>query len=70
MKSVYLASHTNSTIFTRCCDVAILDDQVLCPGCREEVYPGLDATNHQRRTARWEMAYGPTRRQLAARNRQ
>jgi hypothetical protein len=64
MNSVYLASPTNSTIFTRCCSVAINDDQALCPRCREEVYPGKDATTHQRSVARWNMAYGPHRQHL------
>jgi hypothetical protein len=66
MKSVFLCSPTNSTMFTSCCEVAICDDQSLCPRCREEVYPGQEATNHQRHVKRWDMAYGPTRRRLAA----
>lgn len=70
MKSVFLCSPTNSQMFTRCCEVAICDDQAFCPRCREEVYPGQEATNHQRRTKRWEMAFGPTRRALQSRAQQ
>lgn len=65
MKSVFLCSPTNSTLFTRCCEVAICDHQAYCPSCREEVHPGADATDHQRRVARWNMAFGPTRRSMA-----
>lgn len=67
MQRVFLCSPTNSTMFTSCCHTAICDDQALCPRCGEEVYPGKDATTHQRRLSRWEMAYGPTRRALAVR---
>lgn len=66
MKSVYLCSPTNSTTFTRCCDVAICDDQSFCPRCKEEVHPGQEATNHQCHVARWNMAFGQTRRAMAA----
>lgn len=66
MKSVFLASTTNSTIFTRCCSVAICDNQSFCPRCKEEVYPGQEGSDHQRSMARWEMAYGPTRRARGA----
>lgn len=68
MASVFLCSPTNSTMFTTCCEVAICDDQSFCPLCKEEVFPGPDNTNHQRRTMRWERAYGPTRRANAARD--
>lgn len=65
MNTVYLANGHNSTIFTRCCEVAILDTQTDCPSCGEEVYPGNDATSpHQRGRLRWEQAYGPTRRAM------
>jgi hypothetical protein len=66
MKSVYLSSSTNSTMFTRCCNVAICDDQAFCPGCKSEVHPGEEATSHQRHVSRWNMAYGPTRQAIAA----
>ena len=36
---VHLSSHTNSTLFTDCCDVAICDDQSVCPHCKKEVEP-------------------------------
>lgn len=62
MKSVFLCSPTNSTMFTTCCEVAICDYESHCPSCGEEVYPGVDATEHERRVKRWEEAYGPHRR--------
>lgn len=37
MASVRYCSHTNSTLFTTCCGIAICDDQSKCPGCGEEV---------------------------------
>lgn len=67
MKRVFLCSPTNSTMFTRCCETAICDDQSFCPKCRQEVYPGEGHTDHQRAMMRWEMAYGPTRRLEQAR---
>lgn len=68
MNRVFLCSPTNSTMFTSCCQVAILDDEALCPHCKAEVYPGKDASTNQRRNSRWEMAYGPTRRELQRRS--
>lgn len=62
MIRVYLSSSTNSTMFTRCCDVAICDHQANCPACKKEVYPGADGTDHQRNIARWNMASAPMRR--------
>jgi hypothetical protein len=37
MAGVYFCSHTNSTKFTECCQVAICDDETKCPLCKEEV---------------------------------
>ncbi|MFG1389406.1 hypothetical protein, partial [Xanthobacter versatilis] len=37
-----------------CCEVAILDDQNVCPRCQQEVVP-------KGRSSRWEAAYGPIR---------
>lgn len=51
MPTVYLCSPYNSTMFTTCCDVAILDQQTHCPVCRKEVTP-------QGSLARWTYAYG------------
>ena len=62
MIGVFLCSPTNSTMFTKCCRVAICDDQVQCPRCKKEVFPGKDTTNHQRATARWSQAYGAQKR--------
>jgi len=56
MPTVFLCSPYNSTMFTTCCQVAILDDQIHCPHCRKEITP------HGRRS-RWEFAYGKQRRQ-------
>jgi len=37
MAGVRFSSHTNSTLFTTCCKVAICDDQSKCPVCGEAV---------------------------------
>ena len=58
MSTVYLDSPTNSTMFTTCCNVAILDYQSHCPQCTQVVYP-------EGSVARWESAYGPIRRRGA-----
>lgn len=55
---VQLANPYNSTIFTNCCRVAINDDQAHCPLCKAEVYPGVEATEHERNMYRWNWAYG------------
>jgi hypothetical protein len=52
MATVFLACPTNSTLFTTCCEVAILDSQANCPGCGQKVYP-------DGRTERWQSAFGP-----------
>lgn len=62
MVYVFLCSPTNSTMFTNCCRTAINDDQVHCPVCKSEVYPGADATNHQRHMSRWNWAFGAQKR--------
>ena len=67
MNGVHLSGPTNSTMFTDCCGVAITDNEGRCPLCGEEVFPGDEATHFERRTDRWEMAYGPTRRRLEKR---
>lgn len=67
MIGVFLCSPTNSTMFTECCKVAICDNESKCPSCRDEVYPGEAATDHERNMRRWEYAYGPTRRQRGVR---
>jgi hypothetical protein len=65
MNSIYLSNGHNSTIFAKCCDVAILDSQPECPSCNVEVYPGYDIESaHERGRLRWERAYGPTRRAM------
>lgn len=51
MATVYLCNSTNSTMFTTCCNVAICDDQKLCPKCGDEVVP-------RTRAERWRTAYG------------
>ena len=52
MSSVFLCSPTNSQMFTTCCEVAICDDQALCPHCGREVFP-------RSASERWQRAYGP-----------
>lgn len=36
---VHLANRYNSTIFTNCCQVAILPSEAYCPRCEKEVFP-------------------------------
>jgi len=46
----------NSTMFTRCCEVAICDSEGCCPKCGREVI-GKDAPDdHARWLARWNNA--------------
>lgn len=61
---VHLCSPTNSTIFTNCCKVAINDNQIRCPACKEEVYPG-EGSDHHRSRLRWTYAYGRQKRNAA-----
>lgn len=51
MATVYLCSPTNSTLFTTCCDCAILDRQANCPSCGQPVKP--------QGSSRWNTAYEP-----------
>ena len=47
---------TNSTMFTECCQVAIIDHQLKCPRCNRPVV-GHDAPNdNERRKIRWRNA--------------
>lgn len=52
MATVQLANAFNSTMFTTCCNVAILDHEDRCPRCKEDVEP-------KGSKARWIKAYGP-----------
>lgn len=52
---VFHANEFNSTFFTRCCEVAICDNQESCPGCGKKVIPT---------SRRWDEAYGQTRKTL------
>jgi hypothetical protein len=46
-------SGTNSTMFTECCEVAICDNEQLCPRCKRKVI-GWDAnSSHERGQIRW-----------------
>ncbi len=47
---------TNSTMFTECCEVAICDDQGLCPSCGREVVGCNAETDGERRRIRWANA--------------
>ena len=62
MPTVYLCGDWNSTFFTTCCRCAITDEQANCPVCKQPITPRPER-------GRWEVAYGPTRRRLAARDR-
>ena len=55
---VFHANEFNSTFFTRCCEVAICDDQESCPACGKKVIPAKD---------RWECAAGRTHRAVQLR---
>lgn len=47
---------TNSTMFTRCCNKAICNDEPNCPSCKRPVI-GHDAqTEHERGMIRWRSA--------------
>lgn len=61
-RGVYLCSDTNSTMFTKCCNVAICDHELVCPTCKEKVVGYDAASNHARFMQWWEYAYGPSRR--------
>lgn len=39
MSNVHYDSPYNSTHFTTCCSVAILDHEQRCPECKQDVYP-------------------------------
>jgi hypothetical protein len=54
MATVFLDSPTNSTLFTTCCEVAILDSEPNCPRCGQKVYP-------EGRVERWISAFAPIR---------
>ena len=49
MSSVFYSSRTNSTLFTTCCEVAILDHQQKCPKCRVDVYPFYEGMSEKER---------------------
>lgn len=52
MPSVFYCSPRNSTLFTTCCEVAILDYQQKCPRCQLDVYPFSETmTDKERREA-------------------
>jgi hypothetical protein len=53
---VRLSGPYNSTMFTACCDTAILEDEANCQKCKREVYPGKDKTPYWRGRMRWEQA--------------
>ena len=47
---------TNSTLFTECCSVAICDDELNCPECKNPVI-GFNSENQQdRHKIRWRNA--------------
>jgi hypothetical protein len=54
MSGVYYCSSTNSTFFTKCCNVAICDDQQKCPRCKTDVTPFYGGMSESDR----ELAHG------------
>lgn len=47
---------TNSTMFTECCNVAILDEEKVCPNCKKNII-GYDIEDEYRRgLIRWKNA--------------
>lgn len=50
-------SGTNSTFFTRCCRVAICDDERRCPLCNMLVVGYDEPAGACRHNARWRHAY-------------
>ena len=47
MPGVYYSDRANSTTFTTCCHVAICDDQLLCPVCKQEIEPTTLRGRHE-----------------------
>ena len=43
---VHFSSHTNSTYFTDCCNVAVCSHQDSCPSCGRTVVPKTDMERH------------------------
>ena len=52
---VFHANEFNSTFFTKCCEVAICDNQESCPDCGKKVIPAKD---------RWTCAAGKKHRAI------
>lgn len=48
-----LPSGGNSTMFTECCEVAINNDQLCCPRCKEKVVGWDEPSDHKRGVVRW-----------------
>ena len=57
IKSVFLCSPTNSTMFTTCCECAICNDETRCPNCRALVVGHDESTDHARGLKRWRIAF-------------
>lgn len=47
---------TNSTFFTECCEVAIIDSESNCPVCDRKVVGWNAETKHDRHITRWKNA--------------
>jgi len=54
---VYLASKTNSTMFTTCCEAAITNSEKQCPKCEKYVYGHDYIDENSRRIIRWNYAF-------------
>lgn len=49
MAGVRYANANNSTLFTTCCDTAIVDSQSKCPRCGTDVYPFYEGMSQAER---------------------
>ena len=54
---VRLSGPNNSTMFTDCCGVAVLNSETKCPLCGATVYGSEAKTDHERWIMRWNYAF-------------
>ena len=47
---------TNSTMFTECCEVAICNNESLCPKCKREIIGANEEKDSERGRIRWQYA--------------
>jgi hypothetical protein len=46
MSGVHYSSPTNSTLFSDCCKVAVMDREKKCPVCKALIYPENPESRH------------------------